>query len=73
MEPTLLGLVLDSSVLITAERRGLTPEQTIESVRSVIGELPIVLCVLTVAEIGHGISVPTSHKPATGGAPSWMS
>ncbi len=30
MESTLLGLVLDSSVLIAAERRKLTPEQAIE-------------------------------------------
>jgi tRNA(fMet)-specific endonuclease VapC len=55
MDTTLLGLVLDSSILITAERRGLTPGQAIESVRLRIGELPLVLCALTVAEIGHGI------------------
>lgn len=39
MEPTILGLVLDSSVLISAERRKLT----------------VVLSAVTVAEIGHGI------------------
>ena len=55
MEPTLLGLVLDSSALIAAERRKLTPEQAIETVRKTAGEIPIVLCALTVAEIGHGI------------------
>ena len=55
MESTLLGLVLDSSVLITAERRKLTPEQAIETVRKTAGEIPIVLCSLTIAEIGHGI------------------
>ena len=55
MESTLLGLVLDSSVLIAAERRGLRPDETLESVRKIVGEIPLVLCALTVAEIGHGI------------------
>ena len=55
MESTLLGLVLDSSVLISAERRKLTPERAIETVRNSAGEIPIVLCALTIVEIGHGI------------------
>jgi predicted nucleic acid-binding protein len=55
MEPTLLGLVLDSSALIVAERRHLTAAQAIDRVRQVAGELPIVLSVVSVAEIGHGI------------------
>ena len=55
MGTTLLGLVLDSSILITAERRGLTPRQAIETVQIRIGELPLVLSAVTVAEIGHGI------------------
>lgn len=55
MESTLLGLVLDSSVLIAAERRKLQPDQAIESVQKIVGEILIVLCPLTVAEIGHGI------------------
>ena len=55
MESTLLGLALDSSVLIAAERRKLTAEQAAEMVRKAVGEIPIVLCALTIAEIGHGI------------------
>jgi len=55
MESSSLGLVLDSSVLIAAERRMLTADQTIETVRETVGEIPIVLCVLTIAEMGHGI------------------
>jgi predicted nucleic acid-binding protein len=55
MESSLLGLVLDSSVLIAAERRNRTPDQAIQNVRESVGEVPIVLCALTVAEIGHGI------------------
>jgi tRNA(fMet)-specific endonuclease VapC len=55
MEPTLLGLVLDSSLLIAAERRNLTPAQSMETVQKRVGEVPIVLCSLTIAELGHGI------------------
>lgn len=50
-----MGLVLDSSVLIAAERKGLTASATIRGIREVVGEVPIVLCSLTVAELGHGI------------------
>ncbi|MBV8898179.1 MAG: PIN domain-containing protein [Acidobacteriaceae bacterium] len=55
MESALLGIVLDSSILIAAERRKLTPAQGIETVKNAVGEVPIVLCSVTVAEIGHGI------------------
>ncbi len=55
MESALLGIVLDSSILIAAERRKMTPDQAIETVQKTVGEVPIVLCSLTVAEIGHGI------------------
>ena len=55
MEPAILGLVLDSSVLIAAERRKLTPAQIIEDVVKTVGAVPIILSSLTVAEIGHGI------------------
>ncbi|HEX5430415.1 MAG TPA: PIN domain-containing protein [Bryobacteraceae bacterium] len=55
MEPALLGVVLDSSILIAAERRKLTAAEAVESVQKIIGEIPVVLSALTVAEIGHGI------------------
>src|ERR1035437_800637 len=55
MAATLLGVVLDSSVLIAAERRKLTPAQAVESIQHNVAEVPIVLCALTIAEIGHGI------------------
>jgi len=47
--------VLDSSVLIAAERRKLTAAQAIENLQKTIGEAPVVLSAVTVAEIGHGI------------------
>jgi predicted nucleic acid-binding protein len=55
MESSLLGLVLDSSILIAAERRRFTPHQAIETVQKSVGEVPIVLSSITIAEIGHGI------------------
>jgi predicted nucleic acid-binding protein len=55
MDSAILGLVLDSSVLIAAERQEITLDEAIENVRSVVGEIPLALCSLTVAEIAHGI------------------
>jgi predicted nucleic acid-binding protein len=55
MDSTILGVVLDSSVLIAAERHKLTAAAAIESIQKSIGELPVVLSAITVAEIGHGI------------------
>ena len=73
MDPTILGVVLDSSVLIAAERRRLTPAQAIESVQQNVGEIPIVLCALTVAEIGHGIYTALPRRIcAADGGPSSM-
>ena len=54
-ESTLLGLVLDSSVLVAAERKKLTTPQVIARIRGAIADVPIVICSLTVAELGHGI------------------
>ena len=55
METDVLGLVLDTSVLIAAERRNLTAAQAIEGLKSRVGEKPLILSVITIAEIAHGI------------------
>jgi predicted nucleic acid-binding protein len=55
MESALLGVVLDSSVLVAAERKNATTPEVIRSIRQTIGDVPIVICALTVAELGHGI------------------
>ncbi len=55
MDSTHLGIVLDSSVLIAAERRKLKAEQVIETVQKIVGDVPIILSSLTIAEIGHGV------------------
>lgn len=49
------GLVVDSSVLITAERGKLTTPEVIRNLRQAAGDIPIVICALTVAELGHGV------------------
>jgi predicted nucleic acid-binding protein len=55
MESALLGLILDSSVIIEAERKGQTVEQLLEQVRRSVGEVEIAICSVTVAELVHGV------------------
>jgi tRNA(fMet)-specific endonuclease VapC len=55
MESALAGLVLDSSVPTAA--------QTIKNVQQIVGEVPVVLSSMTVAEVGHGIY--RAHSQAT--------
>src|SRR5207244_13428992 len=55
MESAVLGLVLDSSVLIAAERIKLATPEVIKRIRGVTGDIRVVSCSLTVAELGHGI------------------
>jgi len=47
--------VLDSSVLVAAERNKLTTPEAIRKVREAVGDITIVICSLTVAELAHGI------------------
>lgn len=55
MEPALVGLILDSCVIIDGERRGRTVRQLLEQLRESVGEVEIGLSVVTVAELTHGI------------------
>ena len=55
MESALLGLILDSSVIVEAERKGQTVEQLLEQVKSSVGEVEIAICSVTVAELVHGV------------------
>jgi predicted nucleic acid-binding protein len=55
MESTVLGLVLDSSIIIEAERKGQTVEQLLEHIKESAGEVEILICSVTVAELPHGI------------------
>ena len=67
MGPTFLGVMLDSSVLIAAERRNLMPLQAIESVREIVGEISIVLVPWRWPRSGMVSTAPARHKIPTPG------
>lgn len=49
-----MGIVLDSSVIITAERKAYSVRQILEQVHASQGEIEISLSVVTIAELVHG-------------------
>jgi predicted nucleic acid-binding protein len=49
-----VGIVLDSSVIITAERKAHSVRQILEQVHASQGEIEISLSVVTIAELVHG-------------------
>lgn len=49
-----MGIILDSSVIVTAERRGHSVRQILEQVYAGQGETEVGLSVVTVAELVHG-------------------
>jgi len=49
-----MGLILDSSVLVAAERRGLDDLASLEQLKALYGEIEIALSVVTIAEMTHG-------------------
>ena len=49
-----MGIVLDSRVIIAAERRGHTVREILEQVKVVQGEIEIGVSVVTIAELVHG-------------------
>jgi predicted nucleic acid-binding protein len=49
-----VGLILDSSVLIAAERRGHSVRQILEQIRAANGDVEIGISVVTIAELMHG-------------------
>ena len=54
MESVAVGLIVDSSIVIVAERRGNTVTQILEDWESVFGEVEIGISVITVLELTHG-------------------
>jgi predicted nucleic acid-binding protein len=50
-----MGLILDSSVAITAERQGLPAERLLAAIRGAVGTTGIALSVVSVMELEHGI------------------
>lgn len=55
MEPALVGLVLDSSAVIQAEREKLPVAEFIDSILRAHGPLQLSLSPVTVAELAHGV------------------
>ena len=64
LESASVGVILDSSVIIAAERRGRTVRQILEQVRASQGDIEIGLSVVTVAELVHGAyrAAPTQQE-----------
>jgi predicted nucleic acid-binding protein len=55
MEAASLGVILDSSVVIEAERQHLNVAQFLKLIVQKIGEMEVALCSISVAELVHGI------------------
>lgn len=55
MDSTILGVVLDSSIVIEAERQRLDVARFLKYIVAQIGEREAALCVVSVAELAHGI------------------
>jgi len=49
-----MGLILDSSILVTAERQGQNARQMLSDVFAKVGETDIALSVITLIELAHG-------------------
>jgi len=49
-----MGLILDSSVLISAERQGENARQMLTSIAHKIGETEVGISVVTLVELAHG-------------------
>jgi predicted nucleic acid-binding protein len=50
-----MGLILDSSILIAAERRRETVKQVIQRLQAVLGEAEAALSSVSIVELTHGI------------------
>jgi predicted nucleic acid-binding protein len=61
MDPANLGVVLDSSIVIEAERQQLDVARFLKHIASQLGEREAALCAISVAELAHGI-----HRADTG-------
>jgi len=60
MESSVLGVILDSSVAIDAERRKLNVAEFLRQIIERVGEREVALCAIGVAELAHG-----SHRADT--------
>ena len=56
MESSLLGLILDSSIIIAAERKRQTVADLLTSIEQTFGEIEIAISAVTLAELVHGVA-----------------
>lgn len=50
-----MGLILDTNILIAAERRGDPLRQILQRVQTAIGEAEVALSAVTIVELTHGV------------------
>jgi predicted nucleic acid-binding protein len=62
VESSFVGLILDSAVIIAAERLGQTVRQILEQIHAVHGEIDLGLSVVSVVELTHGIQRAKDEK-----------
>ena len=60
-----MGVLLDSTVLIAAERAGQNPRQVIEEIASALEDAEATLSVVTIIELAHGIERADSTQRRT--------
>jgi predicted nucleic acid-binding protein len=61
-----MGLILDSSVLISAERQGQNARQMLAGISTRVGNTEIAVSVVTLVELAHGAArADTSQRKAT--------
>jgi tRNA(fMet)-specific endonuclease VapC len=53
---SIVGLLLDSTVIISAERRGSTARQLLQSIATRFPGEPVAISVLTLLELAHGVA-----------------
>jgi tRNA(fMet)-specific endonuclease VapC len=51
-----MGLILDSSVLVAAERRGQNARQALEAILKQAGDVAVAISVVTLMELAHGVA-----------------
>jgi predicted nucleic acid-binding protein len=51
-----VGLILDTSVIVRAERRGKSVSEILAQIRGTYGETEVGVSVVTIAELAHGVA-----------------
>ena len=70
MESPLLGLILDSSVIIAAERKSQRVEELLTSIGHSFGGVEIAISAVSLAELVHGVARANTAELAAAGRSS---